>query len=1274
MNRVMRGLALAAVTMSTCMVVHAQESRAQLGGKVLDPSGAAIPKASVTVLCAETGVAVTTTTNGAGEWLVKALLPDHYTFEVAASGFKSAAHDVVELQVGDQKTFDVKMQVGGASELVNVSSESPLIDTTAAVSGTVLTTKELEDLPTQSHVPTLYASLVPGGIIGNGYGGAPHLWSNIGDSQVQVNGSGSVAGSGAQNSNYAVQYRLDGAYDSNVSGQVAFVPPQDSVAEFRVTANAYDASIGRQSGATLDIVSKSGTKDFHGSLYEYNQNNSLNAHPWGQLATVPVPSVHYNEYGATLGGPVWIPKIYDGRKRGTFFFFSYDGIRNNAPVNTGTMSLPTMLERSGDFSQSCQVNGTVVYQGGPNAPCLAILQAKNPGKTYTTAPLVIYDPLSIDSTTGNRQPFSGNKVPTGRISPFASGIFALIPPPDNAGDGSTSDSNNFQKRELQRDIFGSYAIRLDHAWNNANHSYANISFNNWSEGSYNPFGGFAADVLNDIIQARRQQTFTIAHTTVLSPKLLVDLKYSILNSFGASYDPSRSYDDTKLGLSSNFISEMPLYSGIPLLSGVVGGAENGGLGTNQANSYNVDTFQTIDAAFTQTYRNHTLKYGFEHMIQQQGTGALYQTSGQFAFGGNKWSCHNPVGDCSTGIGNGWNQVGFLLGMPLTSDSSLTSKIYQANTGFWSQHYTAAFVQDDWRATPKLTINLGMRWDYQTGVSERHNKALTRYNPSYIQNGVNSTSQPSYASTVGSPSSNIGVQLLQTYRPNATSLNAQGAVAYAGVNGTPRTLYDPIYHYFQPRIGAAYRFTDKLVLRGGLGRFVQASFDKPSQTGFDSNTYYTATNDNYYTQANTLANPFPNGLVQPTGNSLGALSILGQTTGFTDPHYGRVYVDEASASIQQEAKKFLFELGGTYNRTHGLALSTPTNTIPVNAYLSAFGPQFDANGRPLDTLSGNTPVANPYKGAAGLTTSLATASTVNASQLLRPNPLVNNDVGETKSDGAATYYALLAKVERRYSNGFSLLQSFTWGRNFTQDAYIGNISLTRYIPRQIYNNDIRFHYVISPIYELPFGRGRKFLNHANFFTEQLVGGWEFTGIYNFQSGTPLTLPTNSSFYRGDASPDMNVKRGKNGTYFDTTAFVPYPNKNTPVSTIQAYPGWVHAPALPGYGWAPTSSSDSAKNGVYNDFTVRNTLYPQVFGDIRNPPVNTVTAGVRKNFNFTEMCRLQLRMDVTNLFNHPQFGNISTDPSSAYFGRLSGSATPTSAVNNPRLIELAGKIYF
>jgi hypothetical protein len=663
-------------------------------------------------------------------------------------------------------------------------------------------------------------------------------------------------------------------------------------------------------------------------VYEYHQDNYLNA-----LSSGTKVAVHYNEWGVTVGGPVWFPHLYDGRRKKTFFFFSYDGIHNNAPANTGLATVPSALERTGDFSQTCQVTSGIIYGSGNCS------STSNP--TQTPKPFIVYDPLTIDPKTGNRTPFQGNVIPANRISPFAKAIFALLPLPNKTNDIYTSsNANNYLKNETQRDKFASYLGRVDQAWNNANHSYVNVNSNDFIEVSLNPFGGFANDILNSLDQARKQRSVTLDHNLVLNPRMVLDLKYSILNSYGNAFSGSAGYDVSTLGLSSNYIGQMFLPS-IPLFTGVVNGAENGGLGTANGGSYNSDTFQTISAFLTQSFHNHTFKYGFEHLIQQQAGAGLGAAGGSFSFGSaantsnDSWTCLNPVSNCGASQGNGSNIAQFLLGLPLSGSMPITS------TAFWSQHYTAAYFQDDWRLTSKLTLNIGMRWDFQTGVSERHNKDFSRYDPNYVQTGVTGPSQANYATLVGATSTNAGVQLLQAYRPSAATFISRGAVDFAGVHGTALTPYDPRYKYFQPRLGIAYRVHPNTVIRGGIGRFVQANFDTSNQNGFSSNTNYTATADNFYHpytnpatgNISTLLNPYPDGLIQPTGNSLAEQTNIGTVTAYTDPRYGRVSVDEASASLQQQVKKFLFEIGGAYSRSRGLALGTPPNAIPPDANIA-----------------------------------------------------------------------------------------------------------------------------------------------------------------------------------------------------------------------------------------------------------------------------------------------------------------------------------------------------
>ena len=346
-----------------------QGTTATLGGKVLDAQGRAIPHATVVLTSDDTGVHWDKSTNGAGDWRVESLVSGHYRFRVAAKGFKTAEHPTLQLQIADQKSIDVTMEPGTTTETVVVQSTSPLLDTTSAVSGTVITTRQLEELLSQTNNPLSYVGLAPGVSLGPPSGGAAHLWSNASFSAVMVNATGSGTN--------AVNYQIDGGTNTVGQAGVAYIPPLDSVSELRVSTNAYDASIGRTAGGTIDLSLKSGARQYHGVAYEMNQNNTLNARYYQNVGVrQPVPPVHLNEYGGTVGGPVWIPNLFDGRKKQTFFFLSFDGIRNVSPQATGFTSLPTALETSGDFSQSF----TTVTTNG----------------VTTRYPLSLYDPLTTD--------------------------------------------------------------------------------------------------------------------------------------------------------------------------------------------------------------------------------------------------------------------------------------------------------------------------------------------------------------------------------------------------------------------------------------------------------------------------------------------------------------------------------------------------------------------------------------------------------------------------------------------------------------------------------------------------------------------------------------------------------------------------------------------------------------------------------------------------------------------------------------------------------------
>ena len=418
----------------------AQDVRATIGGRVTDPQGGVIRGASVSVISDDTNVTRNTVTNDDGLWQVQLLLRGNYHFTVASPGFRTERRTNVTLEAADVKEFDVQLEVGAQNQLVTVSSETPLIDTTSATSGTVITQREPDELPSQSHVPALFAPLSPGVVQQDQRSNVVRAWSNDGASQFTANGG--------RNNTYSNNFRLDGMPNTKTGGDISFIPPLDSVQEFRVQTNPYDASIGRQAGSTINMQTRAGGKQYHGVLYEYNQNNFLNANLYeNNLIGQGTPVVRFNQFGGTFGGPVRIPKVYNGAGR-TFFFFAFDKTINTNPLPV-TLSLPTALEPTGDFSKSFTtqlVNGVRV-----------------------TYPIQIYDPMRVDSK-GNRKQFKGNVILSGRIDPIAKNILAYLPLPNTPGDGTSSNSNNFVSPGLRQDTFPVVSVRVDQTWSDSQHS------------------------------------------------------------------------------------------------------------------------------------------------------------------------------------------------------------------------------------------------------------------------------------------------------------------------------------------------------------------------------------------------------------------------------------------------------------------------------------------------------------------------------------------------------------------------------------------------------------------------------------------------------------------------------------------------------------------------------------------------------------------------------------------------------------------------------------
>jgi hypothetical protein len=505
---------------------------------------------------------------------------------------------------------------------------------------------------------------------------------------------------------------------------------------------------------------------------------------------------------------------------------------------------------------------------------------------------------------------------------------------------------------------------------------------------------------------------------------------------------------------------------------------------------------------------------------------------------------------------------------------------------------------------------------------------------------------------------------------ASNFKVLGIPIYAGQNGAQRTATKNDYHEWQPRAGFAYRIGPNTVFRGGFGRFVQADYITGSQSGFSRSTGLIASNDNGITPYDTLANPFHSGILQPVGNSLGALSNPTSFPTWYDPNLGRLYSLEGSAHLQHEWKGWLFEIGFSHNKTYGIWNfgTWYENEQPFSLWQQYQTPTFDATGKPVATLTWNTPVPNPFKGIPALAgTSLGSNSTLNFNQFLSANPMFSSSgIAETKPSGTNQYDAGLGKIERRFTKGFSMLAGFTWSKLFEDTSFLGPQIAGYHVEHKLGGEDRPFHLTVSPIWDIPVGRKQRYGAGMPKWADAIIGGWELSGNYNIQSGVPVVFGT-ASFFCGR---DFALKGGKQSLnqWFDTTCFYPFPSANTTTATLATYPAWTGVQSLPGYNYVPTAS-DTIKNGVYQDFANYVQTNPTRWGDVRASRVNNVDAGLRKNFQIVERVKLQMRFDIFNAFNHPRFGGPDTTPTDSTFGRV----TP-SQQNQSRSVELGARMTF
>jgi hypothetical protein len=1171
-------LVLVSLVSLSATVLLAQNPYGRITGRVVDSSGAVVLSAAVSVENTETNLATALTSDSQGNYDARNLIPGQYQVIVEKAGFKRYHRGPIEVRVGDVLTIDVGLELGATSENVNVTAETPLLETATANLGQVIDRRRLIDLSMPASNVSYLIQLAPG-IISTA---PPTQGWQLNGTSTQANFS--TNGSGVQTS----QFTVDGIPNMLSYGEVDnHAPFPEVLQEFRVQTAPFDASVGHFIGSQVDMVVKSGTNDIHGSgNYQYN-GRALNAIPFfterqiydpttGPVTDAKihsiVPLVVMNRYRIMVTGPIYIPKVYAGRNR-TFFTYGYDNLYRS----TGTVtpqSVPTAAERRGDFSALLALGGQ--YQ--------------------------IYDPATIAPVgdgTFSRRPLPGNIIPASRLDPIAQKLVSYYPLPNVVG---TPDGlNNFSSSPASLLKRPQHTARLDHMINPNNRMFFSVM----RSYEYTSSSGFPANILNAAVD-HRSIALTVDDVSVLRPNLILDVRYGVHRHAENGLPGSLGFDLKGLGLPASLVNQLdPKYTTMPTLTIEPNDAQFpviGGNGGNTTQSVYQTTYHYLLGSLAHSRGNHSIRVGGEFRVYQQnttdffgggaGSAPSYTFSTDWTQGPLNNSPEAPVGQ---------GLASMLLGLPT---DGLITRIASISE---NSKYIALFAQDDWKVSRKLTVNLGLRYDLELATTERFNRANRGFDFT-TPNPIQAAAQANYAMN---PIPEIP----------ANAFQVKGGLLFAGVNGVPRGMWSTDTHTFMPRVGLAYQFREKTVLRAGYGIYFESlGADRYDvlQQGFSQDTSLVPSLDNGQTFQATLANPFPHGLLAAPGPSLGLTTFLGQSISLFWPDRRPGYTQRWTFDVQHELpKRVLLEVGYIGNRGTGLELAQNLNNTPAQ-YLSR-SPVRDQST--ITFLSKQVP--NPFFGLTQF--SADQPANVARWKLLLPYPEFSN-VTTVFSGGFSWYHALEVRAEKRISNGLTLQGNFAWSKFMEATR---KLNPTDAHPTHFVSSvDRPFNFTSSGLYELPFGKGRQFLSAARGPVDQILGGWSLQAIYQKRSGAPLTF--GNIIFTGDVH-------------------------NIPLSSSQRSLSQ----------WFNTSAGFNRSSSQQLTFNLR--TFPIDLSGVRADGVDNWDVGLFKGFRITERVSFQLRGEASDALNHPQFAAPNTTPTSSLFGRV----TKTVA-SQQRVITIGGKL--
>ena len=1203
---------LVALVLSVPNALKAQTTTASLDGFVTDVSGAVVPGATVELVNEGTNVKLVMKTDQRGYYFFKFLLPASYKLTVTVTGFETFVRSGMVLQVQQVARVDVALKPGTISTKVEVTGEAPRLDTADASQSQVVNLNEMLNLPGVGRNPLAFAQLSPNivGVGGQPQGGGQNFSANGGRlDTTDVLMDGVTINSQDFNS---------GVHDT------LFTPTSDEIQEMKVMTNTFSAEYGLSGNAIITMVSRTGTNHLHGNIFEYHSDNDLDAQSFfgnQQGAASKIPVTRSNTAGGVVGGPVYIPKVYDGRNK-TFFFEHWERLfipGNSDPI---TQTVPTALEKTGDFSQSYLSDGTAVTVYNPNAynanACAYIgtppqyvcgLRTAYPGNGSGSAPGTYIDP-----STWN---------------PIAKAVLPFYPAPTSLGQGPEHLNNffwlgktnyNWYEEDIRIDQNFTANQRLAVRYSRQPSSNA-VSSNPWGAGNYMVGDGIYSGWTN------LPQHATVNYTNVFTPTTILNLQYGIvrLRATSGLIGVPTNWKYTDFGYVSDIgVSRAPEYFmqgyadiGPSLWSGEYGG-----------DSGNAQTTHQTSGSLTKVMGIHTFKMGGE---------ARFILANQNAPGLNVAAF--DMGDAATQEaplvavpGQGNSLAAMMSGWGGSFSGATNGMGTDIGIATSSRQY-AEYLTDDIRLTHKLTVSAGFRYEQNIPVTERHNYL------NYLDYNI--------------PSPDV------SQAPGYSNLT--GGYVY----NTPghRHPYNTDWHDFGPRLGLAYQVSPKVVLRGGYGLFYGLSSGQVTgelADGYTATTPYIWSGDGGVTQSSPINNPFPGGIVPVTGSSLGAATTLGGEAYGPVPSWNLTpRIEQWSLSVERELPgnsvvEIAYSASHGYHMGDGIAraidMVEPASDLAQGASLltdvnNPLYPYYPASsaGQPLDSptvpafwLMGRFPQYYLFEG--------------------RPGPPM----------GKSFYNSLVFRFTRRMAKGLQFTAHYTYSSSISNSdtADDPNLDWLECAANVCGSNgdraraqnwgdlqqeispavsDITNRFVADYVYELPWGRGRAFGSNWGRTLDAIAGGWKSGGVITIQSGPPIA-PHLASW-----------QLANNGGFRQRPDLVGNPNTKGPINSRLGELGESTYLNSSAFMQPPPFVFGSA---------------PRFMSNARGPGWHTMDFSLFKQFYFTENRDryLELRGEASNVFNTPIFGQPDSTYGDSTFGSIS------SQVNGPRSMLLTLKLYF